>query len=86
MKKKTLFCCAAILALLLACAGFAEETGETAMNYRTEEILCRNGADSIYGTVPLRWSEDAAQIIPDCEFHVISGGGHEFFGRPFKRP
>ena len=36
------------------------------------------------GTVPLRWSEDAARIIPDCEFHVISGGGHEFFGQPFE--
>ena len=36
------------------------------------------------GTVPLHWSEEASAVIPDCEFHVISGGGHEFFGRPFE--
>ena len=36
------------------------------------------------GTVPISWSEDAAGKIPECEFHVISGGGHEFFGQPFE--
>lgn len=23
-------------------------------------------------------------MIPDCEFHVIRGGGHEFYGQPFE--
>lgn len=48
MKKRTMVCCAAILALILvlACAGFAEGATETAMNYRTEEIWCQNGAEN----------------------------------------
>ena len=36
------------------------------------------------GTVPLSWSEEAKEIIPDCEFYVIKNGGHEFFGQPFE--
>ena len=36
------------------------------------------------GTVDLSWSEQAARVIPDCEFHVIRGGGHEFYGQPFE--
>ena len=36
------------------------------------------------GTVPLSYSEEASKIIPDCEFHVIKDGGHEFFGEPFE--
>lgn len=28
-------------------------------------------------TVPISWSEDAKELIPDCEFHVIKNGGHE---------
>lgn len=35
-------------------------------------------------TVPLSYSEKAAGLLPDCEFHVISGGGHEFYGQPFE--
>ncbi|MBQ9009977.1 MAG: hypothetical protein IJ088_11705 [Clostridia bacterium] len=35
-------------------------------------------------TVDLAWSERAAEVIPECEFHVISNGGHEFFGQPFE--
>ena len=35
-------------------------------------------------TVPITWSENAAKIIPDCEFYVIHNGGHEFFGQPFE--
>ena len=35
-------------------------------------------------TVPLSYSEKAAELIPHCEFHVISGGGHEFYGQPFE--
>ena len=36
------------------------------------------------GTVDISWSEHALEIIPDCEFHVIPGGGHEFYGQPFE--
>ena len=50
-------------------------------SYSGKVLLLHGDRD---GTVPLRWSEDAARLIPDCEFHVISGGGHEFFGRPFE--
>ena len=35
-------------------------------------------------TVPLSYSEEAREIIPDCEFYVIKDGGHEFFGQPFE--
>ena len=35
-------------------------------------------------TVDLSWSEQAAEVIPECEFHVIPNGGHEFFGQPFE--
>ena len=30
------------------------------------------------------YSEEAKEIIPDCEFYVIKDGGHEFFGQPFE--
>ena len=50
-------------------------------SYSGKVLLLHGDRD---GTVPLHWSEDASQIIPDCEFHVISGGGHEFFGQPFE--
>ena len=54
---------------------------EMLASYSGKVLLLHGDRD---GTVPLRWSEDASQIIPDCEFHVISGGGHEFFGQPFE--
>ena len=44
-------------------------------------LLLHGDADS---TVPLSYSEEAQKIIPDCEFHVIKDGGHEFFGQPFE--
>jgi hypothetical protein len=44
-------------------------------------LLLHGDKDS---TVPLSWSEDAKEIIPDCEFYVIKNGGHEFFGQPFE--
>ena len=44
-------------------------------------LLLRGDQD---GTVDLSWSEQAARVIPDCEFHVIRGGGHEFYGQPFE--
>ena len=50
-------------------------------SYSDKVLLLHGDRD---GTVPLSWSEDAARIIPDCEFHVICDGGHEFFGQPFE--
>ena len=50
-------------------------------SYTGKVLLLHGDRDS---TVPLSWSEHASEIIPDCEFHVISGGGHEFFGQPFE--
>ena len=50
-------------------------------SYKGHILLLHGDKD---GTVPISWSEDAAEIIPDCEFHVIKNGGHEFFGQPFE--
>ena len=49
--------------------------------YRGRLLLLHGDRD---GTVDISWSEQAAEIIPDCEFHVIHGGGHEFYGQPFE--
>ena len=50
-------------------------------SYRGKLLLLHGDRD---GTVDISWSEQALEIIPDCEFHVISGGGHEFYGQPFE--
>ena len=50
-------------------------------SYQGHMLLLHGDKDS---TVPLSWSEEAKEIIPDCEFHVIKDGGHEFFGQPFE--
>ena len=50
-------------------------------SYKGPLLLLHGDRDS---TVPLSWSEEARKIIPDCEFHVIKDGGHEFFGQPFE--
>ena len=50
-------------------------------SYRGKLLLLHGDRDS---TVDVSWSEHAAEIIPICEFHVISGGGHEFYGQPFE--
>ena len=50
-------------------------------SYKGHMLLLHGDKDS---TVPISWSEDASMIIPDCEFHVIKNGGHEFFGQPFE--
>ena len=50
-------------------------------SYEGHMFLLHGDSD---GTVPISWSEKASEIIPDCEFHVIEGGGHEFFGQPFE--
>ena len=50
-------------------------------SYQGHMLLLHGDRD---GTVPISWSENAEEIIPDCEFHVIQNGGHEFFGQPFE--
>ena len=50
-------------------------------SYRGKLLLLHGDQDS---TVDVSWSEQAVEIIPDCEFHVIPGGGHEFYGQPFE--
>lgn len=50
-------------------------------SYKGYMLLLHGDKDS---TVPISWSENAKEIIPDCEFHVIPNGGHEFFGQPFE--
>jgi len=50
-------------------------------SYEGHLLLLHGDKDS---TVPVSWSEDAKELIPDCEFHVIKNGGHEFFGQPFE--
>ena len=35
-------------------------------------------------TVDISYSERAAEVLPDCEYVVIPGGGHEFYGQPFE--
>ena len=50
-------------------------------SYRGKLLLLHGDRD---GTVDISWSEQAAENIPDCEFHVIPGGGHEFYGQPFE--
>ena len=54
---------------------------EILASYKGHMLLMHGDKDS---TVPLSWSEDAEKIIPDCEFHIIKDGGHEFFGQPFE--
>ena len=50
-------------------------------SYKGHMLLLHGDKDR---TVPLSWSENASEIIPDCEFYVIQNGGHEFFGQPFE--
>lgn len=50
-------------------------------SYKGHMLLLHGDEDS---TVPISWSEEAKKIIPDCEYYVILGGGHEFFGQPFE--
>ena len=50
-------------------------------SYQGHMLLLHGDKDS---TVPLSYSEEAKEIIPDCEFYVIKDGGHELFGQPFE--
>ena len=46
--------------------------------YQGDVLLLHGDRDT---TVDISVSEKAAEIIPNCEFYTIKGGGHEFFGR-----
>ena len=49
--------------------------------YPGDVLLLHGDRDS---SVDISYSERAASVIPNCEYHVIAGGGHEFFGKPFE--
>ena len=50
-------------------------------SYRGRLLLLHGDCDS---TVDVSWSEQVLDIIPNCEFHIIPGGRHEFYGQPFE--
>ncbi len=50
-------------------------------SYQHPMLLLHGDKDN---TVSISWSEKAKEAIPNCEFHVIEGGGHKFFGQPFE--
>lgn len=54
---------------------------ELLASYQGKVLLLHGDRDM---TVPLSYSEKALELIPECEFHVIKDGGHEFFGQPFE--
>ncbi|MBQ6344352.1 MAG: alpha/beta hydrolase [Anaerolineaceae bacterium] len=54
---------------------------ELLASYQGKVLLLHGDRDL---TVPLSYSEKALELIPECEFHVIKDGGHEFFGQPFE--
>ena len=49
-------------------------------NYTDKVLLLHGSADSI---VPLSYSDRAAQVYEDVEYHVIEGAGHGFSGSAF---
>lgn len=46
-------------------------------NYSKPVLLMHGDRD---GIVPSSYAERAAEVYPDVEYHVISGGGHGFYG------
>ena len=46
-------------------------------NYSKPVLLMHGDRD---GIVPISYAERAAEVYPDVEYHVISGGGHGFYG------
>ena len=49
--------------------------------YQGQVLLLHGDRDT---TVDRSYSERAAEALPNGEYHVISGGGHEFYGAPFE--
>lgn len=48
----------------------------------TGDVLLLHGDKD--GTVPMSYSEKAAEMYENCEFHIIKNGGHEFFNQSFE--
>lgn len=49
--------------------------------YAGDVLLLHGDCDT---TVDISVSQRAVEVIPNCEFHTIAGGGHEFFGPQFE--
>ena len=46
-------------------------------NYAKPVLLMHGDRD---GIVPISYAEHAAEVYPDVDYYVISGGGHGFYG------
>lgn len=46
-------------------------------NYQKPVLLMHGDRD---GVVPISYAKRAAEVYPDVEYYVISGGGHGFYG------
>lgn len=49
--------------------------------YQGKVLLLHGDKDN---SVDISYSDRASKVIPNVEYHVISDGGHEFFGQPFE--
>lgn len=49
--------------------------------YQGKVLLLHGDKDT---SVDISYSERASKTFKNCDYHVISGGGHEFFGQPFE--
>lgn len=49
--------------------------------YQGKVLLLHGDKDN---SVDISYSDRASKVIPNVEYHVISGGGHEFSGQPFE--
>lgn len=52
------------------------------LSNNTKPVMILHGDADI--VVPISYSEKAAAIYPDAEYHVIAGGGHGFYDQPFE--
>lgn len=50
-------------------------------NYTEKVLLLHGSSDSI---VPISYSDRAAEVYEDAEYHVIDGAGHGFHGGDFE--
>ena len=49
--------------------------------YQGKVLLLHGDKDN---SVDISYSDRLSKVLPNVEYHVISGGGHEFFGQPFE--
>ena len=49
--------------------------------YQGKVLLLHGNEDN---SVDISYSDRLSKVLPNVEYHVISGGGHEFFGQPFE--